>query len=574
VAALEKGMAGAFLQTDAALELKSMLSRKKDMLMDDDRQDLLAFLSNSQGTDYAPQSGQITGILKTMGDEMAAGLAEATKAEEAAIAIYEKLMAAKKKEVIALTKEIETKLTRIGDLGVEIAQMKNDLGDTEEALIEDKKFLANLDENCDKKKKEWAVIVKTRAEELAALADTIKVLNDDDALELFKKTLPSASSFMQIQVTAQEMRGRALTELEQFQQSHPRNAKLELLALALQGKKIGFEKVIKMIDDMVATLKVEQQDDDNKKEYCAEELDLADDKKKGLEHNIADLETAIEAANDAIAKLAEEIAALTAGIKELDKMVMEATEQRKEENEDFKGLMASDTAAKELLKFAKNRLNKFYNPKLYKAPPKTELSREDRIVENMSGTAAPTEAPGGIAGTGIAVFAEVTSHEQQQVAPPPPPETFGAYQKKSEDSMGVMAMVDLLIADLDKEMTEAETTEKDAQADYETAMKDAADKRTADSKLLGEKETIKAETEADLESKTEDKAAAGAELMSTMKYISSLHMECDWLLKYFDVRKEARANEIDALGKAKAVLSGADYSFVQTKAQRFLRRSA
>jgi len=572
VAALEKGMAGAFLQTDAAQTLKTMLLRKKEMLMDDDRQDLMAFLSNSQGMDYAPQSGQIVGILKQMGDEMAAGLAEATKAEETAIAIYEKLMAAKKKEVIALTQEIETKLTRIGDLGVEIAEMKNDLGDTQEALIEDKKFLANLEENCEKKKKEWEVIVKTRAEELAALADTIKVLNDDDALELFKKTLPSASSFMQIQVTAQEMRARAVTDLQQFLQSHPRNAKLELLALALQGKKIGFEKVIKMIDDMVATLKVEQKDDDSKKEYCAEELDLADDKKKGLEHDISDLETAIEAANDAIAKLAEEIAALTAGIKALDKMVMEATEQRKEENEDFKELMASDTAAKELLKFAKNRLNKFYNPKLYKAPPKTELSREDRIVENMSGTAAPTEAPGGIAGTGIAVFAEVSSHDQQQVAPPPPPETFGAYQKKSEDSMGVMAMVDLLIADLDKEMTEAETTEKDAQADYETAMTDAADKRTADSKLLSEKEAIKAETEADLGAKTEDKAAASAELMSTMKYISSLHMECDWLLKYFDVRKEARASEIDALGKAKAVLSGADYSLLQTKAQRFLRR--
>merc|ERR1719492_468175 len=106
-----------------------------------------------------------------------------------------------------------------------------------------------------------------------------------------------------------------------------------------------------MIDDMVATLKVEQADDDAKKEYCAEELDLADDN-----------------------------AALISGITELDKMVAEATEQRKEENVDFKELMASDTAAKELMKFAKNRLNKFYNPKLYKAPPKTELSREDRIV--------------------------------------------------------------------------------------------------------------------------------------------------------------------------------------------------
>merc|ERR1719211_980922 len=216
---------------------------------------------------------------------------------------------------------------------------------------------------------------------------------------------------------------------------HPTNAKLELLAMALKGKKVGFEKVIKMIDDMVATLKVEQADDDAKKEYCAEELDLADDKKKELEHAVSDLETAIENAKEAIAKLADEVAALIVGITELDKMVAEATEQRKEENVDFKELMASDTAAKELMKFAKNRLNKFYNPKLYKAPPKTELSREDRIVENMSGTSAPTEAPGGIAGTGIEVFAQVSQRE----APPPPPETFGPYTKKSEDSMGVMA---------------------------------------------------------------------------------------------------------------------------------------
>merc|ERR1712079_919844 len=384
--------------------------------------------------------------------------------------------------------------------------------------------------------------------------------------------LPSAASFLQIQVTAQAMRARALTGLKEFMQQSPRNAKLELLALALEGKKIGFDKVIKMIDDMVATLKIEQADDDAKKEYCAEELDLADDKKKGLEHDIADLETAIEGAKDAIAKLAEEIAALTAGIKELDKMVMEATEQRKEENEDFKELMSSDTAAKELLKFAKNRLNKFYNPKLYKPPAKTELSSEDKIVENMSGTSAPTEAPGGIANTGIAVLAQVSQHMQQE-APPPPPETFGAYTKKSEDSMGVIAMIDLLIADLDKEMTVAETNEKDAQGDYETLMKDSAAKRTKDSKLLSEKESIKAETEADLESHTEEKAATSKELMSTMQYIQSLHNECDFLLKYFDVRKEARASEIDALGKAKAVLNGADYSFLQVRNFGFLHRA-
>merc|ERR1712079_790848 len=204
ITAISTGMAGSFLQTSGAQMLKQILMSKHDFLMDDERQDVIAFLSGSQ--EYAPQSGQILGILKQMGDEMKKGAAEAAAAEADAIKGYDALMAAKKKEVLVLTKEIETKLERVGNLGVEIAQMKNDLGDTEEALIADKEFLANMDQTCETKKKEWEVIVKTRAEELAALADTIKVLNDDDALELFKKTLPSAASLMQIQVSASATR--------------------------------------------------------------------------------------------------------------------------------------------------------------------------------------------------------------------------------------------------------------------------------------------------------------------------------------------------------------------------------
>merc|ERR1719152_55268 len=128
-------------------------------------------------------------------------------------------------------------------------------------------------------------------------------------------------------------------------------------------------------------------------------------------------------------------------------------------------------------------------------------------------------------------------------------------------------MIDILVKDLDKEMTVAETEEKDAQADYETMMKDSAEKRTLDSKNLADKEAALADLQAALEKQTEDKAATTKELGATMQYIASLHAECDWLLQYFDVRKEARTSEIDALGKAKAVLSGADFSLVQTKTQ-------
>merc|ERR1719386_601448 len=125
-------------------------------------------------------------------------------------------------------------------------------------------------------------------------------------------------------------------------------------------------------------------------------------------------------------------------------------------------------------------------------------------------------------------------------------------------------MIDLLVKDLDKEMTEASAEEKDSQADYETFMKNSADKRAEDSKSLADKTAAKADMQAQLEKQKTEKAATTKELGATLAYIASLHAECDWLVQYADVRKEARTGEIDALGKAKAVLSGADYSLLQT----------
>merc|ERR1711957_374137 len=140
-------------------------------------------------------------------------------------------------------------------------------------------------------------------------------------------------------------------------------------------------------------------DDDNKKEYCEIQADSLDDKKKGLERTVSDAEKAIADAKESISTLVDEVKALEDGVKALDKSIAEATEQRKDENSDFTELMAQDTAAKEILGMAKNRLNKFYNPKLYVAPPKEE------VVE----------------------LAQIRAHGQQMAAPPPPPEAPGAY---------------------------------------------------------------------------------------------------------------------------------------------------
>merc|ERR1719498_985711 len=364
------------------------------------------------------------------------------------------------------------------------------------------------------------------AMEQVAIADTIKILNDDDALELFKKTLPSAaSSFMQVQVTSSAMRKKALNALKS---NKNKDHRLDLIELAMRGGKMGFGKIIKMIDDLVVDLKAEQGVDDDKKSYCLAEFDKAEDKKKELDLDISDLGKAIADGEEQIATLAEEIKALQAGIKDLDKSVAEATATRKEEHDDYVETLAQNNAAKDVLAFAKNRLQKFYNPKLYVPPPKRDVA-----------------------------FA------QSKAAPPPPPEANLAYEKSGSEGGGVINMIDLLVADIDKENQTMEVDEKDAQKDYESFMADSSDKRALDSKAITDKSAAKAETESEVEANKDTKDSKTIEAMETAKYIGGLHEECDWLLQNFDARKAARTGEIEALGKAKAVLSGADYSFAQ-----------
>jgi len=551
IAAIEKGAGGSFLQATSSAVLRR-LTVEMD-LSSSDRDMLTSFLTSDGG--YAPQSGEIVGILKQMKETMEKELADMTATEKAAIADFGALSAAKEKEIAMNTKAIEAKTERKGRVDVEVVDLKETVDDTSKAVAEDKKFLADLKSNCDTKQKEWEVRSKTRADELLALADTIKILNDDDALELFKKTLPSPS-LLQLKVSSSAVRKQALKLLRSGAQHDP---KLELVMLALRGgQSTNFDKVIKMIDEMVELLGKEQTDDDDKKSYCEAELDKTEDDLKVLENSISDLEKAIDEAKSDVAKLTEELAALASGIKALDKSVGEATETRKEENAEYKASMQADKAAKELIGIAKNRLMKFYNPKLYKPPPKVEMGEEQSIAVNMGSEAAPTVAPSGIAGTGVTAFVQLASDDTE--APAPPPETWGAYQKKGQEQSGVTAMMDLLVADLDKHMTESEVDEKDAQSDYESFMQDAKNKRAADSKSISDKEGVKADLEAKLQDMGKEKKSSLKEAMGVAETLKDLHLECDWLLKNFEARKTARAGEVDSLKKAKAVLSGADYS--------------
>merc|ERR1719174_3191892 len=467
---------------------------------------------------------------------MEADLADAEKSEAEAKTTYETLMTSKKSEIEAAGKAIETKSARVGTVAVEVVQAKADLEKTQKAVEEDTAFKANLKKNCATKQKEWDERQKIRAEEIKAISETIEMLNGDDALELFKKTLPAADALIQTSASTRSQMRRARSLIEKAMGSDKEHAvNRHLILAALKSGTGGFEKVNTMIDGMNEVLEGEQEADDKQDVWCLAELDKAKDEAKATEQDVGDLSAAIDDQRDKIAALASEIEALKKGLEDLDKSVAEATEQRKDEHSDYIDEAASNQAAVDLLGMAKNRLNKFYNPTLYKEP---EPVAEEQFFSQIAVTRADPGAP---------------------------PETFGEY-KKSESSSGVINMIDEMIKDMKDEMAEAKRDEEEGQKDYEQTMKDAATKRADDSKLMVTKEGEKAEQTSKLEDLKEAKRTKKDQLEVMEDKIDNLHKTCDFLIEQYAAIKESRIKEEEGLKTAKAVLAGANFGFLQKSA--------
>jgi hypothetical protein len=530
LAAIEKGTSSSFLQSDSGAVFKRIVDSS------DNKDDLEAFLQSGTGENGAG-SDEIVGILKTMVEEMTERLAEIQKTESEAVENFNSLVYAKNKEVSAATEAIEVKTGRTGELAVKIATDSNDLKATSKAVEQDGAYLDELKSTCKQQAAEYEEIKKTRAEELLAIADTIKLLNSDDALELFKKALPSPS-LLQVEESSTETRERAVSMMR-----GRGGVNVDLVMLALEGKSNGFGKVIGKIDGMEGELKNEEVDDEKKKAYCQESLEKVSDKLQQLDFELGNLNAQIEADKEAIETHTKDIRDLKKGIKDLDKAVAEATETRKAEHEAYVAESAQNQAALELLGFAKNRLAKVYAPEQYQEPPASEMSEEEKMEQSYS-------------------FVQIRAHNGE--APPPPP-SIGTHKKQSGG--GVMDLIQNIINDLKLEMNEDKMQEEQAQKDYEKLNKDAAAKRESSAESLAQKESALANANAELLDLQNDHKETSNDKDEAKLTEMNLHAECDWLVENFAARQTARTEEIESLEKGKAVLNGADMSFVQVSSE-------
>jgi len=594
IPAIEKGMGGAsFLQSYGShmvkLIKKALVSTQ--IVTGGDKKMVEAFL---QGGENAPGSGEILGMLKSMKDELSRDIASLTKDEEAAVSGFTSMKASKEKEIEFADESIESKKERIGALAVSVVQLKDVIEDSAKESADAKKFAATLEKQCAAKKKEWDARCKARADEMAAIGEAISILSDDDALDVFKKTLPAASaSFVQdsddrpvgfrrhrnmftgemsfLQKTVKPATGlsKALAVLS----SPALNNKARPLGLMLFSLKsklraanknalagaVDFSAIFKMIDEMVAVLTKENADDAAQKDFCVAELDKTEREKAAVDDKMAAITATLEETGGEIEELTAEIKALTDGIAALDKDVAEATEIRKAEHEEYTTTLQMNELAIEIVGKAKNRLQKFYNPSLYKAPPKKEMSMEEKIL--AGGASALVQAETTFDDDSVSLI-QIKSHSgsHSKVAPPEAPETFSGDVKKNEKSGGVLALMDMMIGEVKTTVTEMRMEEKYAQKEYVELMQESQEKRADDSKAIVDQTGAKAELEAALTEAKENQMLTMEQQGNVMKTIADLHGTCDFILKNFELRLNARTAEIEGLKTAKAVLAGANFS--------------
>lgn len=472
---------------------------------------------------YNNRSGQIFGILQSMLEEFQQKSSDDLKDEERAQAEFEALEKAKKHEIESAEKQREQKKAEAGSNGKRLADAKEDLTVTREAFSADKTFLRNLELQCQDIDHQFSQRSTNRSDEIAAISEALHMLTEDENREQLAKT-----TFLQVSSTNQDasLRQRVLELLNSVDPNDDmeniwrgRNSpRKQLSTLAMKASLDSFKKVKEAMDKMLAELK-QQQDEENKhKDYCNAEFTQnkvqnreANYKKEDLNTTIENLANQIDVANKEIAKATNEVASLEVEIKR-------AGEDREKENKEFQQTINDQRATQQILQKVLARLNVFYKKN------------------------KPAPAP--------------TSDGELSLVAQQPPKSFGAY-KENKGSNPVFQLIEKIVADSKASEAEAIADEKSSQGDYEKFVGDSNASIANFQRLIVTKSDAISSDKEDQEQAKSDHDFTLSEIERLAAYRASLHQECDFLLKNFDLRQDAREQEREAIAQAKAILSGA-----------------
>jgi hypothetical protein len=458
---------------------------------------------------YQAQSGAIVGVLKQMKEQMEKDLKEDQEKEAAAAGAFADMRTAKQEAIEAGWKMSEQKEDELAKVDNGAAEAREDLAQTEATLAADEEFLKNLEKMCADGDAAFEKRKASRLEEIKAVAETIEILTSDEARDAMSGTY----NFLQVSSSAANRKEAAAVLRKIALKTH----NIDISFLANKVELDAFTKVKKAIDDMITMLKTEQADEVKKNDYCKEELQSTEMSIAKADDHKADLQAKIGSLSSDETTLADEIEAAKAAIGQAQLDLQRASEDRQKENLDFQKTIADQTITIEILLKAMERLAQFYDAQF--------------LQKNAAG------------------------HKGSSKQTPPVQQME---YKPNAGASGIMSMIEKLIYDAKQLVKDSKAAESEAQASYEQLVTDTNQSIADLSAQVVEKTAAKAKA-------NKDKLTAESDLMDTVdeleglhKYEADVHEECDYVLKNFGVRQQARGEEIEALQQAKQILDGAN----------------
>jgi hypothetical protein len=485
-----------------------------------------SFLSIPGFQSYAPQSGQIFGILEQLKKDFSDALKASQEEELKSKTEFEQLKAAKLEQIATAQKIIVECDAQIGALKEKHAILLEEYEDTQYQLGLDREFLADLKKKCAVSDEEFARRVKDRQTEIAAVEDTIKILNTDEMFDVSEQTVNKPTAFLQSRSSskAQNLRRRQAAEVLKAAAARSTDTTLapRLILLAASAQLDAFTKVKQSIDKLVKELTEQNAEEIQHRDWCIENLNTnkrdtekAYDKKANLEAKIADLEKTIKT-------LTEDIATSTKAIAEMQQQMKTASEVREAENADYQQTINDQRLTQMILIKALERMKEVY--------VLLQQGRQQPGAAHIATSGTHTDAGNG-------------------------PAAFKTYEENPAGKR-VVALLEEVIAESKQMDDDAMTSEEDAQTAYEEFMKNSNTGITAHQTAITNMSEAKAKATEALILANSDFATTMKEIEDLFNLATDLHKSCDYILNNFDARQAARTAEINALNEAKNILSG------------------
>lgn len=478
-----------------------------------DAQGATSFLAIPGFKSYGSQSGQIFGILSQMKDDFDDHLAEIRNAEKKAVADFGALESAKNDQISDGKKDIVDLDKRLGETTKKAADDTKNLADTKTQKGNDETFFTNLKTKCSEHDTEYDTRTKDRLTEMTAVDTAIGTLNDEDNFKLFGKTVDSFLQISSSESEGEQMRRKSAASVLERAAGEADAPMLALLAGRVRLD--AFTEVKKAISAMVGELDKQQKDEVAHKAWCVKSTDdntkdsaAASDKKDNLEvkrdaliKSVETLDMEIKAAQDAIV--------------ETKVQMKKGSETREAANADYQATISDQRMTQIVLSKSITTLKQVY-----------------ALLENGH-------------------------HARRTHAAPAEPENakFKTYAKNSGGGV-VVGLLEGILADSKLSEADAMKAETNAQSTYEGFMTDSNKAIETLSTKISTLSGNRAATKEDLIMAKKDLAATNKKIGSLASELTDIKGSCDFVIKNFAIRQDARKAEMDALNEAMAILSG------------------